>query len=416
MAGRIPKSWMDELFAKADIVQVVSKYVHLRKDGNRYWGLCPFHNEKTPSFSVNPTNNLYYCFGCKAGGNVLHFTMEMEHQTFSEAALALGEQFGLRSPVVVEDPDYEKKQGIRDRLLQANLFAAKYYHETLWKPEGKLVLDYFHGRGLSDQVIRKFGLGAAEDKWSALSDLLIANGYTVDELVLAGLTVKKDDHYYDMFRNRAIFPIISAENRILGFGGRALTDIKPKYLNTSDTPVFNKRLGVYAANLLKKERNLSRVILTEGYMDVVALTQMGIKGVVATLGTSLTVEQARYLKRFAPEIWISYDGDEPGQHAIERAVDIFNEEEINAKVLMLPDGLDPDEFIRQRGTNEFESIRPINGMRFKLQRLLKQYDLTSEEGRASYAKAATELLKQVKDPIDVERHIDFIQNKTGFDK
>ncbi len=303
---------MDELYARTDIVSVVSAYLPLKKDGRRYWGLCPFHHEKTASFSVNPDLNLYYCFGCKAGGNVVQFVMEMERVSYMEAVKLLADRIHMTLPEVRDDPDYEKRRSQRERLLGANREAARFYHELLWKPEGRRVLDYLHGRGLDDGIIRRFGLGASADQWDSLTGHLTEKGYTREELNLAGLTVIKGDSAYDMFRSRAMFPIIDQYGNVLGFGGRAMNDAKPKYLNTSDTPVFNKRKGVYAINLIRKQRDLKRLLLVEGYMDVVAISQAGVTGAVATLGTALTNEQARLLKRFAPEVHLAYDRGRSG--------------------------------------------------------------------------------------------------------
>ena len=416
MAGRLPSAWMDELYAKTDIVSVVSNYLPLKKDGRRYWGLCPFHNEKTPSFSVNSDLNLYYCFGCKAGGNVVQFVMEMERVSFMEAVKILADRVHMTLPELREDPDYERRRSQRERLLAANRDAARFYHERLWLPDGKPVLDYLHGRGLDDGIIRRFGLGASTDQWDLLTKHLQEKGYTLDELALAGLTVVKSDHAYDMFRSRALFPIIDQHGDVLGFGGRAMNDAKPKYLNTSDTPVFNKRKGVYAINLIRKIRDLKRVILVEGYMDVVAITQAGVTGAVATLGTSLTNEQARLLKRYAPEVHLAYDGDEAGQHAIERALGIFEAEGIPAKVLYFPDGLDPDEFIRQRGLTAFQGIRPMSAVSFQMQRLRLQYDLDSQDGRTEYAKGCAELLKKVREPVELENYLELLSVQTGFSR
>ncbi len=416
MAGRIPSAWMDELYARTDIVSVVSAYVPLKKDGRRYWGLCPFHHEKTPSFSVNAELNLYYCFGCKAGGNVIQFVMEMERLSYLDAVKMLADRIHLALPELREDPDYERRKSQRERLLAANREAARFYHDRLWQPEGKAVLDYLHGRGLDDGIIRRFGLGASADKWEDLTSCLLEKGFTRDELSLAGLTVVKGDSAYDMFRSRAMFPIIDQQNNVLGFGGRAMNDAKPKYLNTADTPVFNKRKGVYAINLIRKIRDLKRIILVEGYMDVVAITQAGVSGAVATLGTALTNEQARLLKRYAPEVHLAYDGDEAGQHAIERGLDILESEGVPAKVLYFPDGLDPDEFIRQRGLNAFQAIRPMSAVSYRMQRLRLQYDLETQEGRTEYAKACAALLKKVRDPVDLENYLEMLSVQTGFSR
>lgn len=416
MAGRFPTAWLDELYARADIVSVVSGYLSLKKDGRRYWGLCPFHNEKTPSFSVNADLNLYYCFGCKAGGNVVQFIMEMERVSFQEAVKILAEKNHMTIPEMREDPDYERKRSERERLLSANREAARFFHDTIWKPEGKFVLDYLHGRGLDDSIIRKFGLGASTDQWDDLLSHLTEKGFSRREIVLAGLAVEKGDHAYDMFRSRAMFPIIDQQGNVLGFGGRAMGDAKPKYLNTSDTPVFNKRKGVYAINLVKKLRDLKRILLVEGYMDVVAVTQAGIQGAVATLGTSLTNEQARLLKRYAPEVWIAYDGDEAGQMAIERAIGIFEQEEVPVKVLSFPDKLDPDEMIRQRGTDAFLAVKPIGSVTYKMGRLRRQFDLESLDGRTEYAKKCAQILKNVKEPVEMDNHLEALSVQTGFSK
>ena len=416
MAGRFPTAWMDDFYSRVDIVQVVSAYVPLKKNGSRYWGLCPFHHEKTPSFSVNGEQNLYYCFGCKAGGNVVQFVEEMEHLTYREAVEYLAKQIHMPIPETQEDPDYEHRRSQRERLLGANKAAARWYHAQLWLPENQRILDYLHKRGLDDGTIRKFGLGAAPEEWDALTRALEQQGYTQEELRLAGLTVVKQETRFDMFRSRAIFPIIDAQGQILGFGGRAMGDAQPKYLNTSDTPVFNKRKGVYAANLLRKQRDLKRVILVEGYMDVVALIQHGVNGVVATLGTALTNEQARLLKRYAPEIWVSYDGDSAGQHAIMRALEIFEQEDIRARVLFFPDNLDPDEFIRQRGLDAFEHLRPLKAAEYRMQRAKEDLDLSDDDQRIEYAKRCAQILSKVREPVELETYLQTLAVQTGFSK
>lgn len=416
MAGRFPTAWMDDFYSRVDIVQVVSAYVPLKKNGSRYWGLCPFHHEKTPSFSVNGEQNLYYCFGCKAGGNVVQFVEAMEHLTYREAVEYLAKQIHMPIPETQEDPDYERRRSQRERLLGANKAAARWYHAQLWLPENQRILDYLHKRGLDDGTIRKFGLGAAPEEWDALTRALEQQGYTQEELRLAGLTVVKQETRFDMFRSRAIFPIIDAQGQVLGFGGRAMGDAQPKYLNTSDTPVFNKRKGVYAANMLRKQRDLKRVILVEGYMDVVALIQHGVNGVVATLGTALTNEQARLLKRYAPEIWVSYDGDSAGQHAIMRALEIFEQEDIRVRVLFFPDNLDPDEFIRQRGLDAFEHLRPLKAAEYRMQRAKEDLDLSDDDQRIEYAKRCAQILSKVREPVELETYLQTLAVQTGFSK
>lgn len=423
--ARFPAAWLDELRSRADIVQVVSGYVPLKRNGHRYWGLCPFHNERTASFSVDSDQQLYYCFGCKAGGSVIQFVMDIEHLEFADAVKHLADQLHMPLPQMEDDPDYQRRRDQRDRLLGANREAARYFHQTLFTPAGRPMLDYLKRRGLSDNVIRKFGLGAAPDDWDALYRHLTAQGYTEEELRLAGLIVvkpaepatenspAKPRRVFDMFRGRAIFPIIDQYGNVLAFGGRTLGDGQPKYLNTSDTPVFNKRQGVYAANLLRKERHLERVILVEGYMDVVSLTQFGVTGVCATLGTALTSEQARLLKRFAPKVYLSYDGDSAGQHAILRGLDILQSEDIPARVLDFPDGLDPDEFIRRDGLEGFEHLPALSPETYRMRRLKEQFDLSTQDGRTEYAKACAPLLRRL-EPVEVENHLQELMVQTGF--
>ena len=418
MSSRYPAAWLDELRSRSDIVQIVSGYVALNKKGRKYWGLCPFHGEKTPSFSVDGEQQLYYCFGCKAGGNVFHFYMEMEHCTFNEAVAQLAERAHMVLPEMEKDEDYERRRTQRERLLAANREAARFYHETLFRPEGAAALAYLRRRGLSDGVIRKFGLGASPEDWSVLSDKLLGMGYKLDELVLAGLTVRKKadngkDRYFDMFRSRAMFPIIDAYGNVLAFGGRTLDKREPKYLNTSDTPVFNKRKGVFAANLLRRQRHLDRVILVEGYMDVVSLTQFGVEGVCATLGTALTNEQARLLKRYAPQVYLGYDGDSAGQHAILRGLDILEQENVPARVLDFPDGLDPDEFIRRDGAEGFKSLPAISPAAYRLRRLKDKFDLSAQDGRLAYARGAAEIVSAV-DPLERDVLLGQLSLETGF--
>ncbi len=426
MASRFPAAWLDELRARADIVQIVSGYVPLKKNGHRYWGLCPFHGEKTASFSVDAEQQLYYCFGCKAGGSVIQFIMEIERLDFPEAVRFLADQLHMPLPQMENDPDWQRKRDQRDRLLSANREAARIFHQTLYTKEGKASLQYLKKRGLTDSVIRKFGLGAAPEKWDFLTQQLLQKGFTLDELRQVGLTVVKDEETlpdgtkrpkraFDMFRNRAMFPIIDQYGNVLAFGGRILGDGQPKYLNTSDTPVFNKRLGVYAANLLRKERHLERVVLVEGYMDVVSLTQFGVTGVCATLGTALTNEQARLLKRFAPKVYLSYDGDSAGQHAILRGLDILEAEGIPARVLDFPDGLDPDEFIRRDGLEGFEKLPALSPATYRMRRLKDQYDLSTQEGRTEYAKACAQILKGL-EPVEMENHLQQLMVQTGFSR
>lgn len=420
MASRFPAPWLDDLRSRSDIVQVISGYVGLKKSGRKYWGLCPFHGEKTASFSVDAEQQLFYCFGCKTGGNVITFIMEIERCSYHEAVELLADRAHIPMPEMVNDDDWERRRTRRERLLGANREAAKFYHEMLFRPEGAASLAYLRKRGLSDSVIRKFGLGAAPDQWTALTDHLISSGYTLDELSSVGLTILKPQdekggkqRYFDMFRNRAIFPIIDMYKNVIAFGGRSLGKELPKYMNSSDTPVFNKRKGVYAANLLRQQRHLDHVILVEGYMDVVSLTQFGVDGVCATLGTALTNEQARLLRRFAPEVYLGYDGDSAGQHAILRGLDILEAEGIPAKVLDFPDGLDPDEFIRRDGAEGFAKLPALPAAAYRLRRLKESFDLSQDEGKMNYVRKAAFVLAPL-DPVGQETYIKTLMLETGF--
>lgn len=416
MPGKFPAAWVDQVYARADIVQIVSAYLPLKKQGHNHWGLCPFHHEKTASFSVNPDLNVYYCFGCKAGGNVVQFVMEMERLTYQEALLHLANLLRLPPPPTDNSGREEAQRSRRERTYQINAMAAHHFHENLWQPQGEKALAYLKSRGLDDGVIRRFGLGASSEQWDDLLKALRERGASVEELREAGLIHVKETHQYDVFRGRVMYPIIDLFGNVLGFGARALGNEQPKYLNTADTPVFNKRFQIYGGNYLRKLRHLQRVLLVEGYMDVIALSQYGVEGAVATLGTSLTPEQARLMKRFAPEIWIAYDGDEPGQQAAQRALDIFEQEDIPAKVLVFPQGMDPDELLRRRGGPAFAQVQPISGPAFRLNRLEKGNDLATEEGRAQFAKQAAAVVARVKEPVDRDTLLKTLAIKTGFAK
>lgn len=415
MAGRYPPQWLDELRARADIVKVIGSYVTLKKNGHRYVGLCPFHNETAPSFSVDEQKQVYHCFGCKAGGSVIQFVMDIERLSFPEAVAFLADQLHMPLPEMQNDPAYEKRRTLKERIYLANRTAARMYHQLLWQPESSAILHYLQQRGLSDAVIRRFGIGAAPPS-AQVGHRLMDEGFTEEELVQAGLMLRREGRTFDMFRNRAMFPIIDTYGNVLGFGGRAMGDAMPKYLNTSDTPAFNKRYTVFAANLLRKARGLTRVILVEGYMDVVALSQFGVQGVAATLGTALTPEQARLLHRFAPEVHIAYDGDRAGQKAILRGLEVLEGENVPVRVLDFPGGLDPDEFIRQEGLEAFQALKPISAVTYRMRREKERHDVSTEEGRIEYAKACAAILRGVKEPVELENHLRHLSVETGFSK
>lgn len=412
MSGRIPDAWLDELRARLNIVDVVGDYVQLKPKGRRHWGLCPFHNEKTASFSVDGEEQMYYCFGCHKGGTVINFVMEMERMEFLDAVKLLAERARMELPDSTDSPQVDRT--LKERVYAANLAAARYFHDALWTSGGAQILGYLHRRGLDDGDIRRFGLGAATGEWDDLTNELTGQGFEEDVLIKAGLTLRKEQRRFDMFRDRAIFPIIDAQGRVLGFGGRAMGDAQPKYLNTPDSPVFNKRQNLYAINYVRKERGLDKLILVEGYMDAVALRRAGVLGVVATLGTSLTEEQARLIKRYAPEVWVAYDGDSPGQKATLRALDILDAAGIPARALVFPDGLDPDDFIRRDGPEGFANLKPIGRFDYRMDRLAEEFDLTDQEGRTGYAIKCCELMRRVESPVELENHLKRLTVETGF--
>lgn len=409
---------MADFIKGVDIVKTISGYTGLKKIGKKYWGLCPFHDEKTASFSVDAEKQYYYCFGCRSGGNAVSFIMNKEGVGFEEAITLLSQRAGVPAPVLtngIADEDVSYK----NRLYAANREAAKYYHELLYKPEGRNALEYLRKRGLTDDVIRQYGLGAAPEQWSELSNYLLKKGFTLSELEAAGLTITRPPkssgghtRYFDMFRNRAMFPIIDREKHVLAFGGRSLDGQEPKYLNTADTPVYNKRQHVYAENMLQGQKP-DRIVLVEGYMDVVSLTQFGIKGVCASLGTALTNEQARIIRSYAPEVYLGYDGDAAGQHAILRGLEIMEEEGIPARVLDFPDGLDPDEFIRRDGAHGFNLLPALTAPAYRLRLLRNKYDFTKAQQKKKYVEKAAEILNAL-DPVGKEIYIRNLSKETGY--
>jgi DNA primase len=322
----------------------------------------------------------------------------------------------MPEPVQAYDPRAEQERSQKERAYEVNKDAAIYFNTNLYNPQGKEVLDYLYRRGIDDALIKRFGLGASSDEWSALKDYLIQKGYTQDEIAAGGLIHVKQGNSYDVFRDRAMFPIIDLYGKTIGFGARAMGDAQPKYLNTHDTIVFNKRFGLYGANYLRKQRDLKRVILVEGYMDVMALSQVGIIGAVATLGTALSPEQARLMKRLAPEVWVCYDGDEAGQMAIMRALDILDTESIPSRVLHLPQGMDPDDYLKRFGPQAFEEIKPLTANTFRLLRLKISFDLSSEEENSAFSLKACEMISKVISPLEREDLIRWLTIQTAYPK
>jgi len=412
--ARFPDSWMSELLSKSDIASIASEYTLLKPKGKRLWGCCPFHSEKTPSFSVSTDTQLYYCFGCHAGGSVVQFVMEMEKLSYIDAIKYLAQRVGMELPDEVDDDKLRKERAVKERLYAACKTAAMFYHEKLMSPEGKTAQQYLAKRGIDGAIATKFGLGYAPPGWDNLLRHMKAQGFTEKELISAGLAGQREGRCYDVYRDRVIFPIINTYKRVLGFGARTMGDDTPKYLNTGDTPIFNKRNNLYAINLQKGEHNAD-LIMVEGYMDVISLYKAGVKNAVASLGTALTQQQARLIKRFVPRVYISYDGDSAGQNATLRGLDILAKEGLEVRVIVIPNGMDPDDYARKFGGEEYLSLKDkaITLNAFKLDSLMYGLDLNTADGREEYAKKACALLSELQ-PVEQERYIPTVARRTGL--
>ena len=406
-----------ELRSRADIESTISSYVNLKRAGRISKGLCPFHGEKTASFTVYPDTQSYYCFGCGNGGDVITFIKNIENLDYIDAVRFLADRVGMDMP---DENSYDNTMNKRRlRMLEANREAARFFHKCLQTQDGAIGYRYFKERGLTDEVIVKFGLGFAPDSFFALTNYLISKGFTKEELVFANLarrSQKNPNNIYDNFRNRVIFPIIDVKGNVIAFGGRVMDDSKPKYLNTSDTLVYKKSMGVFALNLAKKSGKDS-LILCEGYMDVIALHQAGFTNAVAGLGTALTSEQAQLLSRYASEILISYDADEAGQKAAARALQIFKKTNAKIKILRLSGGKDPDEIIKNYGVEKMKAIitGAANEIEFALLREQSKYDIASDDGKRQYLQSAIKVLSSV-GPIELEIYASRIADELSVSK
>ncbi len=391
---RISERFIQELQDKIDIEQVISSNITLKRRGKTLVGLCPFHNEKTPSFTVYPESRSFYCFGCGAGGDVISFVRRMENLDYIEAVKAVAQMAGVSMPEDGYDDTLSKQ---RMRLLEANREAARFYNSCLMDPKNKSALDYFLSRGLSINTIRRFGLGYAPNDWRELINHLKAKGFTEHELVLANLARRSDKNgrasYYDNFRNRVMFPIIDLRGNVIAFGGRVMDDSKPKYINTSDTLVYKKSNGVFALNFAKNS-NDNKLILVEGYMDVIALHQAGFTNAIACLGTAFTNEQANLLSRYADEIIICYDNDEAGKTATARALGVLGKTGLKLRVVSMQGGKDADEIIRKHGKERFADLlkEASNKTEYRLLEERGKYNLATDDGKLRFLMAATQVL------------------------
>ena len=395
----VDQDFLMELKYRNDIESVIGSYVNLKRRGSNLVGLCPFHNEKTPSFTVYPENGSYYCFGCGAGGDVITFIRQAENLDYMEALKYLADRAGLHMP---EDGYDASMQRMKATVLEINRESARYFHACLLSPAGKKGLDYLLGRQLSMQTIRHFGLGYAPDGWDGLLKHLKSKGYKEQDILVADLIGRsKRGGYYDRFRKRVMFPIIDLRGGVIAFGGRILPGEEgAKYMNSSDTPVFKKSRNMFALNFAKSTGG-ERMILAEGYMDVIALHQAGFTNAVAALGTAFTSEQARLLSRYTSEVVVTLDADAAGQKATDRAMGILSGAGVKVRVLRIPDGKDPDEFIKKNGASRFAALLDgaVGDLDYKLFMAGTGLDVNTSEGRLAYLKKAAAVLAEVNDSI-----------------
>jgi len=398
----IPERFLDELLARTDLVDLVSESVHLTKKGNSYWGCCPFHSEKTPSFHVVPDKQIYKCFGCGKGGGAFNYVMELENLSFPDAVAVLAKRAGMEVPAGSGGAPGGRER--RQKLLELNKQAARCFHRWLYAPEGAEGLNYLHGRGLTKGTLTRFGLGFAPDRWDGLISALAEQGYDKRDLLDAGLAVNnKDGRIYDRFRNRVMFPIINVRGEVIGFGGRVMDGSTPKYLNSPETVVYNKSRNLFALNIAKSSK-AGRVILTEGYMDTITLHQAGFDSAVASLGTALTGEHAQLLARYAKRAVIAYDGDGAGVAAAQRAIPLLEKAGLEVQVLQMEGAKDPDEFIKTYGRDAFAALldRSENHVDYRLGQLAKKYNLQDDAQKVEFLREAAELVSSLSGAVERE--------------
>lgn len=406
-------SFLQELKMKTDIEDVISTYVTLKRRGATLVGLCPFHNEKTPSFTVYPATQSFYCFGCGAGGDAITFLKKIENLDYLDAVKTLAQRAGLQMPQEGFDDSLSKR---RRRILEMNREAARFYHSVLLSPEGKVGYDYYIGRALSAATINHFGLGFAPNQWDALLKYMRAKGYQPAELVDAGLARKGQKGYYDNFRNRVMTPIIDVRGNVIAFGGRVLDDSKPKYINTGDTLVYKKTNELFALNFAKDSKE-DALILCEGYMDVIAMHQAGFTNAVAGCGTALTTEQVRLISRYAKEVILTYDADEAGQKALQKAMTLFDQTDVKVRIPALVGGKDPDEIIRTYGRDKFKGMLEgaSNETEFRLLALRRQYNLATTQGKIDFIGGALRILATLP-PVEQDLYVSRLSEELGVER
>ncbi len=409
----IPEKFIQDLIDRSDIVDVVSSYVRLTKrSGANLFGLCPFHSEKTPSFSVSPDRQIYHCFGCGKGGGVISFVMEIENLSYPEAVEFLAKRAGLQMPEETDSAEGRR----RAAMLALNREAARWFYAQLSAPAGTAAVEYIRKRRISPAMVKNFGLGAAPDSWDSLRSAMHEKGFTDRDLADAGLVKRgRSGGFYDAFRNRLMFPVIDVRGNVIGFSGRILGDGEPKYLNSPETLVFNKSRNLFALNLAKKSKS-GYIILSEGNIDVVSLHQAGFDSAVASLGTSLTPEQARLISRYTNEVIIAYDNDGAGLKASQRAIGILEKLDIKVRVLRMTGAKDPDEFIRIKGPEAFRKLLEgsENQVDYRLRTIRDKYDLSVTEQKSDYLREAVDLLARLADPVRRQVYAMDLANEMGL--
>ena len=406
------KEIIEEVKSRCDIANTISEYMNIKPSGSNYKGLCPFHGEKTPSFYINTSKQIYKCFGCGEGGDVINFVMKMENLDFIDAVKLLANKHGIEINTNMDENTKQRMEKSK-KFQDMHVEAARFYFSNLLK-EKNLGYEYLRKRGLDDKIIKKFGLGYSHNSWNVLKDYLISLGYEKHDLIECGLFGYKSetDKIYDKFRNRVMFPIFDYRGNVIGFGGRVLDDSLPKYLNSPDTLIFNKRQNLYGLNFARKEIKDRTVVLVEGYMDLISLYQYDIKNVVATLGTALTEQQGNLIKRYADTAIISYDSDEAGIKATLRAIEILMKIGISAKVLNLKDCKDPDEFIRKYGVLDYKKAmdRSVHSIKYRIDILKRSFNIEKDEEKIKFAKEASKLIKEIKSPVEIDYYTKYLSN------
>ncbi|MBQ7084185.1 MAG: DNA primase [Anaerotignum sp.] len=416
---RYPREVVDEVRMQNDIVEVISQYVPLKQKGNSYFGLCPFHNEKTASFSVNSEKQFYYCFGCGAAGNVFSFLMEMENMDFPEAMKKLAERAHITLPEPEKSAQVIAAEQTKQRLFDIHTTAGRYFYDCLQEEQGKAARDYLVKRQMDPRMARKFGIGYSPDSYDALFKHLKGKGFSVSDILKSGLVLENKDGkgYHDRFRGRLMFPIFDVQGRVVGFGGRILAKGEPKYLNSPETILFSKSRNLYGLNFAKaaKKREL---ILVEGYMDMLSIYQAGFHNVVASLGTAFNQEHARTLKRFADDVILLYDSDEAGTNAALRAIPVLVKNGFRVKVTQVPDGKDPDEFIKAKGAAEFSKllINAVHYISFEIACIQRKYNLKNPEHRVRFATEAAETLAKLDSEIERNVYLGEVSRVTGVEE